>query len=427
MHEILATATNYILNIVWDMWYIWIFVMMVIESSFFPFPSEIAMIPAWFLASVWKMNFSIALISWTLWAIVWASINYFLWKNLWWPIIKKLIKNYWKYIFISEEHYNKSEIYFQKHWWITTFLARFIPAVRQLISIPAWIFKMNFIKFTLYTWTWAFFWNLILMIIWYIAWENKDLIKEYSYYALLWILLIAIIIWSIYYFKNKTKSKQRTIFIWDVQWCYNELKDLLKKIDIKENDKVYFVWDLINKWPKSYKVLKFVYKNRKRFKSIVWNHEINFLRYLDWKWCKEHNKKEFEYLKEKLNKKPEILQFLREMPRYIIEDNFIMVHAWIYPNKKIQDHSIDEITKVRDINWKPWYEFYEWTKKIIYWHRAIDWIRIRKNTIWLDTWCVYWKSLTAYILETWEIYTQQAEEIYVNVYNKYENKKSKKL
>lgn len=203
MHEILAFATEFILNLVWDMWYIWIFVMMTIESSFFPFPSEIAMIPAWYLSSIWEMNFSVALFFWTIWAIFWASINYALWIKLWWPIIKKLIRNYWKYIFVSEKHYNQSEVYFKKHWSITTFLARFIPAVRQLISIPAWVFKMNFFKFILYTWTWAFIWNLILMTIWYIAWENKELIKEYSLYALIAIILLSIIIWTGYYFKNK--------------------------------------------------------------------------------------------------------------------------------------------------------------------------------------------------------------------------------
>lgn len=209
---------------------------------------------------------------------------------------------------------------------------------------------------------------------------------------------------------------KRTIFIWDVQWCYIELKKLLEKLNLTGEDNVYFVWDLINKWPKSYKVLKLVYKNRHNFKSVVWNHEINFLRFLDWKWCKWDNIEHLEHLKKKLEKKPEILKLLREMPSYIEEDNFILLHAWLYPGKKIEDHSIDEITRVREINWVPWYELYTGTKKIIYWHWALDWLRVRENTVWIDTWCVYWKSLTAYVLETGEIISQQAEDIYVNVY-----------
>jgi bis(5'-nucleosyl)-tetraphosphatase (symmetrical) len=215
-------------------------------------------------------------------------------------------------------------------------------------------------------------------------------------------------------------SKWRNIFIWDVQWCYKELKKLLKKLDVKHDDRVFFVWDLINRWPKSYKVLKLLYKNRKQFHSVVWNHEINFLRYLEWKTYDEINKKTFKKLKKKLKKKleekPKILDYLKSLPKYIEEDNFILVHAWIIDWKSLESHDIDEITRIRDYNWKPWYEYYKWDKKIIYWHRAVDWLRIRENTIWLDSWCVYWKSLTAYILETWELISQNASEIYSKIW-----------
>jgi membrane protein DedA with SNARE-associated domain len=199
MHEII----EYIVNIVWDLGYTWIFVMMVLESSFFPFPSEVAMIPAGYLASIWQMNFGIALLVWTLWALLWAIINYILWYKLWWPVIKKIIHKYGKYFFIKDIHYQKTEEYFYKHWIITTFLARFITVIRQLISIPAWVFKINFWKFLFFTGLWACLWNLILMLIWYIAWENKELIAQYTKELLvLWILFVAIIA-TWYYIKNK--------------------------------------------------------------------------------------------------------------------------------------------------------------------------------------------------------------------------------
>ncbi len=140
MHEII----NFIVDLVSAWWYLWIFIMMVLESSFIPFPSEVAMIPAGYLSSTWEINFSLAFLTWTLWALMGATINYILWYKLWAPIIKKIIHNYWKYIFITEEHYERTEKYFKAHWVITTFLARFITVVRQLISIPAWICKMNF-------------------------------------------------------------------------------------------------------------------------------------------------------------------------------------------------------------------------------------------------------------------------------------------
>lgn len=198
----MSEIVNFVINIVDWLWYIWIFIMMTIESSFIPFPSEVAMVPAWYLASTWKMNFFLALLSWTLGALFWSIINYYLWKYFWWKIIHKMIKIYWKYIFLNLKHYEKSEKYFKKHWSITTFLGRFIPAVRQLISIPAWIFNMNMAKFLLFTWLWAGLWNLILMTIWYIAWENKGLIEKYSFEALIWVLIFWTTIWIIYYFKK---------------------------------------------------------------------------------------------------------------------------------------------------------------------------------------------------------------------------------
>jgi membrane protein DedA with SNARE-associated domain len=202
MHEII----NIIVNFASHLWYTGIFIMMVLESSFFPFPSEVAMLPAWYLASTWTMNFGFALFIGTFWALVWATINYILWYYLWSKVIHKLINKYWKYVLITTEHYNSTEKYFQKHWSITTFLARFITVVRQLISLPAWVFKMNFAKFFFYTWLWAWLWNLFLMSLWYIAWENKDFIKQYSFEILAWTLLFVILIANIYYYLHVKKN-----------------------------------------------------------------------------------------------------------------------------------------------------------------------------------------------------------------------------
>lgn len=186
--------------------YTWIFIMMTIESSFIPFPSEVAMIPAWYLSSIWNMNFFIAFLAWTTWALLWSGINYFLWYKLWWPVIKKFIHKFWKYIFINENHYIIWEEYVKKHWKITIFNARFIPAIRQLISIPAWIFKMDIKWFLFYTWLGAWIWNLILLTIWYLVWTNKELIKKYTSMSLL-IVIIIVIILTILYIKLNKKIK----------------------------------------------------------------------------------------------------------------------------------------------------------------------------------------------------------------------------
>ena len=204
MHEVI----NLIVWIVWDMWYTGIFLMMVLESSFFPFPSEVAMIPAWYLASTWEMNFSIALIIGTIWDLLWAVINYALWYYLWEKVIKSLIKKYGKYFFITAEHYEKTERYFKEHGIITTFLARFITVIRQLISLPAWVFKINIPKFLFYTWLGAWLWNLALMVIGYVAWENKELIKQYSKELLIWGIILIIIVWVVYYLIHKKRNEK---------------------------------------------------------------------------------------------------------------------------------------------------------------------------------------------------------------------------
>lgn len=203
MHEII----NYIVQLVSDLGYTWILIMMILESSFFPFPSEVAMVPAWYLASTWEMNFWFALLVWTTWALIWATINYLLWFYLGRKIITNLIHKYWKYFFIKDEHYKKSEDYFLKHGSITTFLARFITVIRQLISLPAWVFEMNFAKFFFYTGLWAWLWNLFLMIFGYIMWKNIETLKEYSLEILWSTFLLVFIIWLIYYYINKKKTK----------------------------------------------------------------------------------------------------------------------------------------------------------------------------------------------------------------------------
>jgi len=217
-------------------------------------------------------------------------------------------------------------------------------------------------------------------------------------------------------FKKEKMIKSRTIFIWDVQWCYDELKLLIEKLDLTKEDKVYFTWDLINRWPKSYKVLKYIYKNKDQFKSVLWNHEINFLRWLGWNPYEEDN--EFIKLKNKIEEKNTqyLIDYIKDFPLYIKEKDFTLIHWWLIPGKKLKEHTIDEITRLREINWDLWYNQYTWNKKIIYWHNAVDWLQIREKTIWLDSWCCYWKSLTAYVLETWEIYSQTALNIYYNVY-----------
>ena len=131
---------------------------------------------------------------------------------------------------------------------------------------------------------------------------------------------------------------KRTIFIWDIHGCYDEFQLLLEKLQITNEDVIYLVGDMINKWPKSWKVMKFIYKNKEQFKCVIWNNELNFFRFLknEDQFCNISNEsiESFKKLKEKCKKKPEVLEYFLSLPSYIEKDNFVVLHWWIVPWKE---------------------------------------------------------------------------------------------
>lgn len=207
---------------------------------------------------------------------------------------------------------------------------------------------------------------------------------------------------------------KRTIFIGDIHWCYDELKLLLGKINVRKEDTVYFVGDYINKWPKSFKVLKFLYKNREQFKCVLWNHEVALIKWLKWD-TENHSSKLYKKLKIKFEENPEILEYLQNLPLYIETDDFLLIHWWLNPDKNLEEHTPEEITTIRVIKKEPWYNFYSGEKKIIYWHWATQWVNIRKNVIGLDSGCCFGWYLSAYILETGELIQVSSIEHYATI------------
>lgn len=211
--------------------------------------------------------------------------------------------------------------------------------------------------------------------------------------------------------------KKRNIFIWDIHWCFDEFKLLIEKLSINEEDHIFLVWDMINKWPKSWKVIKYLYNNKNQFSAVLWNHEIAFLQRINSE-EKKYESKDFIELENKFIKHPEIFNYFKNLPLFIEKKDFIVIHWWLKPWKKLEEHSETEITTIREINNEPWYIHYTGSKKIIYGHWAMNWLNIYDNTIGLDWGCVYWRSLHSYTLETWEIMTQQALKLYKDVFIK---------
>jgi membrane protein DedA with SNARE-associated domain len=144
--------------------------LMTIESSFIPFPSEIVVPPAAYKAATGEMNVFIIFVAATLGANIGALVNYYLAKWLGRPIIYKFANSRFGHMcLIDEAKVKYAEEYFDKHGSLSTFIGRLIPAVRQLISIPAGLARMNIWKFILFTTIGAGIWNAILIALgWYL-------------------------------------------------------------------------------------------------------------------------------------------------------------------------------------------------------------------------------------------------------------------
>ncbi len=193
---------NYLVAFIEKIGYLGIFIGMFLESSFFPMPSEIIMIPAGVSAATGNMNIYLAILAGTGGSLFGALLNYFLAISFGRSILFKI----GKYFFMSPNNIIKIEEYFNKHGSISTFIGRLIPGVRQYISLPAGIARMNLIKFSIYTTLGAFIWCTILAYLGFLIGENQDLIKECLHFLIIICLLICSIVGFIYIKLNKKKS-----------------------------------------------------------------------------------------------------------------------------------------------------------------------------------------------------------------------------
>ena len=208
--EIFSAIASFFVNLVDSGSYFGIFVLMAIESSFIPFPSEIVMIPAGYLVHQGKMSLILVFLAGLLGSITGALFNYYLAFYLGRNIVNKLVSKYGKIFFLDSNSVGKSEEFFEKHGDITTFTGRLIPVIRQLISLPAGFAKMKLHKFLLYTSVGAGIWIAILLAVGYFFGVNQEIVNQNLEIISTVILILAILIIGIYLFvrirKNKFKS-----------------------------------------------------------------------------------------------------------------------------------------------------------------------------------------------------------------------------
>ena len=200
--------------------YLFVFIFMMVESSFIPFPSEVVVPPAAYLAvQKGDMNLFLVVLVATAGALAGALVNYVLSLLIGRPIVYAFANSRFGHAgLINQEKVEKAEAYFDKHGATSTFIGRLIPAVRQLISIPAGIARMNIWVFCIFTALGALVWNAILAFLgWWLAQHVSlsglyDAVEKYNGYLTIGgLCLLALCIAYIIYNAFKTNKKGKTI------------------------------------------------------------------------------------------------------------------------------------------------------------------------------------------------------------------------
>lgn len=185
MEELILNLTNGALD---HLNYGWIVLFMAIESSFIPFPSEVVMIPAAYMAAeTGEMTYPMIIVSGTVGALIGAMVNYVLSLTLGRTIIYAFANSRLGHMcLIDEKKVQQAERYFDERGAVSTLIGRMIPAIRQLISIPAGLARMNIGTFILCTGIGAAVWNMILTGIGYAfhtIMAKDELVSIVSHYS----------------------------------------------------------------------------------------------------------------------------------------------------------------------------------------------------------------------------------------------------
>ncbi|MCG3652363.1 DedA family protein [Aliarcobacter butzleri] len=197
----LSNIINFIVETIGDLGYFGIFILMFLESTVFPIPSEVVMIPAGYLAHKGEMNIYIVILLGILGSLGGALFNYYFALKFG----RKFLMKYGKYFLVSHESIEKTEKFFKNHGHISTFSGRLIPGLRHYISLPAGLARMNLFVFCLYTTLGATIWVIILTLLGYYIGDNEELVKEYLRYLIVGLLLCLTLL-GIWYYKKIKKA-----------------------------------------------------------------------------------------------------------------------------------------------------------------------------------------------------------------------------
>jgi membrane protein DedA with SNARE-associated domain len=197
----LEIISNFIIETMKQTGYLGLFILMTLESALMPIPSEIVMPFAGYLVYLGHFNLTLVVIISSLANLVGSWIGYFLGIK----IGRKFVLKYGKYLLIKEEHVDKAEKWMNKHGAKVILASRNMPAIRTIIPLPSGILRVNFVKFSIFTFIGSIPWNFLLTYTGYILGEKWYEIKNYT--QIIDLILIFVIIFIIIFLIIKYKRK----------------------------------------------------------------------------------------------------------------------------------------------------------------------------------------------------------------------------
>lgn len=195
-----------------------IFILMLLESTVIPVPSELVVAPASYHAAAGNLDIWLVILFSTLGADVGATINYLAGWYLGRPIIYKFANSKWGHLcLLNQEKVEKSERYFDEHGMVATITGRLLPGIRHLISIPAGLAKMSYWKFLLYTTIGAASWHTILALLGHYmhSFVPEDQLQEkileygeYIKFGLIFLVIVACLYFLVKWYVKKKKNNK---------------------------------------------------------------------------------------------------------------------------------------------------------------------------------------------------------------------------
>lgn len=185
-----------------------IVILMTVESSLIPFPSEVVVPPAAYLASQGQMNVLLVVLAGTAGSILGAIFNYWLAAYLGRPLVYRLAAHPWaRFLLITPESLEKAEKYFLQNANSATLIGRLIPAIRQLVSLPAGFCRMPFWRFLLLTTLGSLFWVSILAALGYFIGSNQELLARYYHELSLGLVALGLVWIAVKIYQARQKKQ----------------------------------------------------------------------------------------------------------------------------------------------------------------------------------------------------------------------------